>query len=140
MIAGLPIPVQSQQEMLANKMVAFAFRERRIRPRDMWDIVWLKQKCIVQNVALIRQKLAVREKSIEDYKTLTSKHADMILNQMETKKDFEQEMKRFLPIDVAQRTLMQPQFWPYVGETIKSEVEHTITGIKEREPRFNMNM
>lgn len=140
-IAGLPIPVQSQQEILADKMVAFAFRQRRIKPRDVWDIVWLKQNGIEQNLELIQKKLAVREKSLEDYTSLTSKHADMILTDSETKRDFNQEMGRFLPSDVAQRTLLQPQFWPYVGEIVKSEVEQSITGLTtDQGIRFNMNV
>jgi predicted nucleotidyltransferase component of viral defense system len=139
-IAGLPIPVQSQQEILADKMVAFAFRKRRIKPRDVWDIVWLKQNGIEQDVELIQKKLAVREKSLEDYMALTRKHADMIIAHSETKRDFEQEMGRFLPKDVAQRTLLQPMFWPYVGETVKTEVEQIITGLTNQKPRFNMKM
>ena len=29
---------------MADKMVAFAFRQRRIKPRDEWDITWLRQR------------------------------------------------------------------------------------------------
>ncbi|MEX1196366.1 MAG: nucleotidyl transferase AbiEii/AbiGii toxin family protein [Pseudohongiellaceae bacterium] len=35
---GLLIPVQSLQETLADKMIALAYRARRIKPRDLWDM------------------------------------------------------------------------------------------------------
>jgi predicted nucleotidyltransferase component of viral defense system len=122
-ISGLPLPVQSKQEILADKMVAFAFRKRRIKPRDVWDIVWLKQGGIEQNAQLVAQKLEVRSKTINEYIELTSKHADMVLNDPTTRQDFEQEMSRFLPIDVAQNTLKNSHFWPYVGGVVKEDVE-----------------
>lgn len=122
-IAGLPLPVQSKEEILADKMVAFAFRARRIKPRDVWDIAWLKQGGIAQNAQLIAQKLEVRNKTINEYTQLTGKHAAMVRNDLATRKDFEQEMSRFLPTDVAQNTLKNSNFWPYVGEVVKEEVE-----------------
>ena len=40
--AGLP----SREEILADKFLALAFRPNRIKNRDLWDIVWLKQQGI----------------------------------------------------------------------------------------------
>jgi predicted nucleotidyltransferase component of viral defense system len=111
-IAGLPIPVQSKAEILADKMVAFAFRARRIKPRDVWDIAWLKQGGVEQSAQLIRQKLEVRNKTINEYAELTTKHAAMLNNDLPTQKDFEQEMSRFLPRDIAANTLKNVNFWP----------------------------
>ncbi|MFC1236433.1 nucleotidyl transferase AbiEii/AbiGii toxin family protein [Vibrio sp. F74] len=36
---GLLIPVQSLEETLADKFIALAYRARRIKPRDVWDII-----------------------------------------------------------------------------------------------------
>ncbi|MEI8633533.1 nucleotidyl transferase AbiEii/AbiGii toxin family protein [Vibrio sp. PP-XX7] len=36
---GISVPVQSLQETLADKLIALAYRARRIKPRDIWDIV-----------------------------------------------------------------------------------------------------
>jgi hypothetical protein len=38
---GSLVPVQSLQETLADKFIAVAYRARRIKPRDIWDIVWI---------------------------------------------------------------------------------------------------
>ncbi len=50
----------------------------------------------------------------------------MILEDSNTKTDFEQEMKRFLPQSIAERTVLQPTFWEYSGKTIQEEVETVI--------------
>lgn len=122
-IIGLPIPVQSKEEILADKMVAFAFRARRIKPRDVWDIAWLKQGNVEQNAQLISQKLEVRNKTISEYAELTTKHAAMLKNDLSTQKDFAQEMSRFLPRDIAENTLKNAHFWPYISQVINEDVK-----------------
>ncbi|WP_340677306.1 nucleotidyl transferase AbiEii/AbiGii toxin family protein [Paraglaciecola sp.] len=139
-IAGLPIPVQSKQEILADKMVAFAFRARRIKPRDVWDIAWLKQGGIEQNAKLIAQKLEVRNKTISEYVELTEKHAVMLKNDPTTKKDFEQEMSRFLPSDIAQNTLKNANFWPYVGQVVYEDVQQVNSELRGEAKNSSMKM
>lgn len=41
---GMLIPVQSLKEAQVDKLIALAYRARRIKPRDIWDIVWIKQR------------------------------------------------------------------------------------------------
>lgn len=121
-IASLPIPVQSLDEILADKMVAFAFRQRRIKPRDVWDIMWLKQRGIMQDPALIRRKLEVRGKSIQSYIENTEQHSQLVMADKATKLDFEREMSRFLPQDIRSNTLENTSFWQYVGQEIMDDV------------------
>lgn len=121
-MAGLPIPVQSMNEIMADKMIAFAYRERRIKPRDVWDIIWLKQQNIVQDENLILKKLSVRNNTIEDFLQLIEKHAKFLSNDIDIKKDFHDEMGRFLPVDVAKRTVEQVSFWDYLTSAINKEV------------------
>lgn len=125
-ISGLPIAVQSQEELLADKMVAFAYRKRRIKPRDVWDIVWLTQQQQNQNGSLVTQKLQARGKEKEEFVCLIAKHSALIQNSTDSKKDFYNEMSRFLPQGVLARTLEQPKFWPYVGTVIKEQTESLI--------------
>lgn len=122
-MSGLPIPVQSMDEIMADKMVAFAFRERRIKPRDVWDIIWLKQQSIEQRPDLVMKKLKVREKSTKEFLANINKNSEIIQNSAEIKKDFYNEMGRFLPGDVRERTLNQDHFWKYLSETIEEEVK-----------------
>jgi predicted nucleotidyltransferase component of viral defense system len=122
-IAGLPIPVQSLEEILADKMVAFAFRERRIKPRDVWDIIWLKQKGVPQNADYVAKKLAMRSKSREHFLQNINTHAQDIVSSEETKRDFMQEMGRFVPPAVSARTLQNNDFYPFVGQVIREECD-----------------
>ena len=64
---GLLIPVQSLQETLADKLIALAYRARRIKPRDIWDIVWIKQRGINLSLDLIDRKLSARGKLKKDF-------------------------------------------------------------------------
>jgi len=47
----------------------------------------------------------------------------MLKSDPPTKKDFEQEMGRFLPRDVAENTLKNANFWPYVGQVVNEDVK-----------------
>ncbi|AEE24893.1 Domain of unknown function DUF1814 [Glaciecola sp. 4H-3-7+YE-5] len=132
-IASLPLPVQSLDEILADKMVAFAFRQRRIKPRDVWDIMWLKQRGIVQDPALIRRKLEVREKSIQSYTQNTEQHCQLVMADKGTELDFKREMSRFLPQDIRTNTLNNPNFWGAVGREIVNDVTHINDMLKGKE-------
>ena len=123
-------------------MVAFAFRQRRIKPRDVWDIMWLKQRSIMQDPALIRRKLEVREKSIQSYIENTEHHSQLVLEDKTTKLDFKREMSRFLPQDIRSNTLENSNFWQYVGQEIMSDVTQINDILKGKEStktaRFKM--
>lgn len=122
-IEGLPIPVQSTEEILADKLVALAFRERRIKPRDVWDMAWLKQKNVSVNASLVEKKLEMREKTKEEFLDNLEMRRGFILVNAATKHDFEREMSRFVPKNIRERTLDRQEFWPYVGETIAEQID-----------------
>jgi len=41
---GLVLQVESLEEILADKFTAFALRPNLVKNRDIWDIIWLKQR------------------------------------------------------------------------------------------------
>jgi len=45
--SGIFLRAQSREEILAEKVIALAFRENRIKNRDLWDIAWLVQPLLV---------------------------------------------------------------------------------------------
>jgi len=130
---GLPIPVQSLQEILADKMVAFAYRERRVKPRDIWDIVWLKQQGIEQSPRLVLQKLDARGKTVEDFCEKIKQHALLVAEDATIQDDFYQEMGRFLPVDVSERTVNQAEFWPYLSNVVSEEVQRLNRALNQQE-------
>ena len=138
-MAGLPIPVQSMSEILADKMVAFAFRERRIKPRDVWDIVWLKQQSIDQNPELVIKKLVARKKSTDDFLAKINQHALMVRSNADTKKKIYDELSRFLPRDVSKRTLHEENFWKYLSTVIEKEVKTLSDAFNNSEIKKNQD-
>jgi len=78
-IAGLPIGVKSKGEILADKIIAFAYRERRIKPRDIWDIAWLNQQQVTVPVDMVREKLVLRKKSEDEFIELIRKQTFLAL-------------------------------------------------------------
>lgn len=124
------IPVQSLEELLADKMVALAYRERRIKPRDVWDIVWLKQQGIKQNIEYLQKKLVMRSKEKYDFLHKLKQRATNLPDK-QVQSDFENEMKRFLPASISERTIQQVDFYPYVCRVILEElsiIEHGFLG------------
>lgn len=141
-MAGLPIAVQSMTEILADKMVAFAYRERRIKPRDIWDIVWLKQQGIEQHTDLINKKLNARNKETTDFIDKINKHLNLLHIDNSIKSDFHHEMSRFVPREIAKRTLDDSNFWSYLTLTVDDEVKlitNHLTGKSPKQP-FKMKM
>lgn len=135
-LAGLPIPVESQAEILADKMIAFAFRSRRIKPRDVWDMVWLEQQGIKQMPDLLQEKLKLRNKTQTEFMQNLNSHLHLLRTNAETKNDFYQEMSRFLPQDVLQRTLAQIPFWEYVGQTVADQVNQLMNDVTRQQFRM----
>lgn len=116
---GLLIPVQSLEETLADKFIALAYRSRRIKPRDVWDILWIKQRGIDVSIELINQKLAAREKTKANFIESLTLQVEKLLNEEEVKADFNNEMSRFIPNQIKQRTIDNPEYWQYVQLEIK---------------------
>lgn len=139
-MAGLPIPVQSMAEILADKMVAFAYRERRIKPRDVWDIVWLKQQGVEQRYDLIIKKLEARGKKDKDFIEKINQHLSLLQKDESTKSDFYNEMSRFLPKEVAKRTLENNNFWPYLVLTLGDEVKQVTNNLSGNSPEKSFDM
>lgn len=139
-MAGVIIPVQSLNELMTDKMIAFAYRERRIKPRDVWDIVWLAQQRVDQSKDLLEAKLSARGKKVDNYLKKLTSNLDSLLHNDDYKKDFSNEMSRFVSKSVAQNTLDKPQFWPYVQETINSECGKVINALTNNAQAIEFKM
>jgi predicted nucleotidyltransferase component of viral defense system len=111
---GLLIPVQSLAEALVDKFIALAYRARRIKPRDLWDILWIHQRGQGINEHLLKQKLAARQKTWDDFKTQLNQQLVSLQHRPQVQQDFMAEMTRFIPAQIKARTLDNPDYWPYV--------------------------
>ena len=117
---GLLIPVQSLQETLADKLIALAYRARRIKPRDVWDIVWIKQRGINLSLDLVDNKLAARGKQKKDFIEALQIQLEKLMQDDEVRNDFSMEMSRFIPQQIKERTIDNPEYWPYVQAEVRA--------------------
>lgn len=117
---GLLIPVQSLQETLADKLIALAYRARRIKPRDIWDIVWIKQRGINLSLNLVDRKLAARGKLKKDFTEALQIQLEKLMQDDEVRNDFSMEMSRFIPQQIKKRTIDNPEYWPYVQAEVRT--------------------
>ena len=117
---GLLIPVQSLQETLADKLIALAYRARRIKPRDIWDIVWIKQRGINLSLDLVDNKLAARGKQKKDFIEALQIQLEKLMQDDDVRNDFNMEMSRFIPQQIKERTIDNPEYWPYVQAEVRA--------------------
>lgn len=118
--SGLLIQAQSREEILADKMVAFALRRNRLKNRDLWDIGWLKQQNITLPVPLVWKKVADRHFDPAQFIDLLSERVTSLLD-VQVHQSFVNEMKRFLPPGVVVDTVEKDDFWIYLRTLIQEE-------------------
>ena len=135
---GILIPAQSLQETLADKVIALAYRARRIKPRDIWDIVWIKQRGIELSQALVDNKLQAREKCKDDFIKALQVQLARLMREDETRADFNMEMGRFIPAKIKERTIDNPDYWAYVQLEV-NEIASALFADNKPKNRLNMD-
>jgi predicted nucleotidyltransferase component of viral defense system len=134
---GILVPVQSLKEILADKLIALAYRSRRIKPRDIWDIVWIKQRGIALSEALVEQKLAARSKQKQEFIESLKVQLEKLMQDDEVRADFSMEMSRFIPKQIKERTLDNPDYWRYV-QTEVHDIAHGLINDGLLKNKFDM--
>ena len=135
---GILIPAQSLKETLADKVIALAYRARRIKPRDIWDIVWIKQRGIELSQALVDNKLQAREKCKDDFIKALQIQLARLMQEDEARADFNMEMGRFIPAKIKERTIDNPDYWAYVQLEV-NEIASALFADNKPKNRLNMN-
>jgi predicted nucleotidyltransferase component of viral defense system len=119
------VNVESLDEILADKVVAFPASVRNIRYRDIWDIAWLQQQGATLDVGLVERKVA--DYRIADYKLLLANAITGLRGHIEDKA-FVDQMTRFIDADTLGRTLLVSGFTEYldntVGQVLKAMAAH----------------
>lgn len=132
--SGLIIQAQSREEILADKMVAFALRPNRIKNRDLWDIGWLKQQNISLPIKLVIKKIADHQCNTDKFLMLIKGRNRQLSDNPTIRKDFIYEMRRFLPPQVVAGTIENEEFWKYLTDLLRKECEliiQTLTNSQE---------
>lgn len=116
--SGLILQAQSREEILADKLIAIAFRENRIKNRDLWDIVWLARQGIELPAHLIPVK--IRDHNREAAAFIASLDARLAALRVEPdmRGEFMKEMRRFLPVAVVRDTIEKEPYWSYLTDVV----------------------
>lgn len=136
---GLLIPVQSLKEALADKFIALAYRSRRIKPRDIWDILWIKQRGVDVSSVLIDKKLEARGKAKEGFVEALRTQVDNLMHDDEVRSDFNGEMSRFIPQQLKERTIDNPEYWAYLQSEVKS-ISDPLLNKSRSKGKFDMGL
>lgn len=131
---GLILNAQTLKEIYADKILAFALRRGRIKNRDLWDLLWLQQQAVKPAFELLANKLKDHQCTQEAFLSLATERTRALVEDAQVKKDFRQEMQRFLPVAIVERTVNNEQFWSYLTSEVSSlmqQAEAHLTGKKQ---------
>ncbi|MEQ7919372.1 nucleotidyl transferase AbiEii/AbiGii toxin family protein [Xanthomonas sp. WHRI 1810A] len=129
--SGLILQAETREEIYADKIVAFALRPNRIKNRDLWDMVWLRQQGITPALELVGSKLRDHQCEVQAFMKLFKERVDLLLSDPTVATDFRKEMSRFLPADLVLRTVNDPAFWTFLVTHVRSlyaPVEQALIG------------
>ena len=108
----LVVLVESLDEIMADKLISLVDCTAYIRHRDIWDLHWLQQEGAKFEGELVRNKL--KDYSATDYKAKTARLVGR-LPEIIHGKEFRDQMSRFIPLDVQERTLSKEKFLTLLG-------------------------
>ena len=113
---GVLLHVESLQEILADKLIAFARRPNRVKNRDLWDLHWMSQQGVAADRQLLLAKLQDRQipqgEFLEQYR---SRLASIQAGQ----KEFLFEMRRFLLPSAFSQQFLSQLWWQYLLDLLE---------------------
>lgn len=127
--SGLVLQVQSREEILADKVIALAFRPNRIKNRDLWDIAWLKQQGIELPLVLIPKKIEDHRQTAKSFGAQLAARLALLQSEPAVRGDFVREMQRFLPVAVVRETVEKEAYWAYLTDLVSSECSRAMNAV-----------
>lgn len=128
--SGLILQAQSLEEILADKIIALAFRENRIKNRDLWDIAWLTQQGIELPTRLIPIKIRDHQRENAEFVTLLTERTAALQSQAAMREDFMKEMRRFLPAATVRDTIEKEVYWSYLADLVDELGKKAMAALK----------
>lgn len=116
----LLVPVQTLEEIMADKLVALPASTAHIRYRDLWDLHWMSVRKTNPNIDYVQSK--VNDYKIENYQ---GKLHDRInsLEALIEGGEFKKQMTRFLHTKTIESSLDRPEF----REALKSSLTYLLS-------------
>ena len=115
---------ESLDEIMADKLVSLLNTTGYVRNRDIWDLHWLKRQGIDIRTDWVLQK--IRDYRIENYQ----RKLDQMLKRLPEIIEgnvFKRELERFIPMDMAERTLDKPKFRQFLISELSEMLERLRT-------------
>ena len=128
--SGLILQAQSREEILADKMIALAFRENRVKNRDLWDIAWLVQQGVVLPAHLIPLKIQDHQRTKNEFTQFVEGRLKALTAEPKMRSEFIGEMRRFLPATTVRGTLENPAYWDFLNQTLREQASLALKAIK----------
>lgn len=129
---------ETLDEVMADKLISLPATQNYIRYRDLWDLVWLQQQNARLKPELVRLKLA--DYKISNYQQLLESRI-ISLDDIVASATFHNEMRRFLPTNVYDRTLGQDKFKTFMLGALKkllTDLHTQLFGSSIPEPEFKL--
>lgn len=134
----LLIMTEDKSEIMADKLVSLPATQKYVRHRDIWDLAYLSQERAVVRPDLVAKK--IKDYRIEGYKAkldaMISRLPEIIRGKV-----FREEMNRFLPADVIERTLAKEKFSDFLHNRVTSlltEIQDELDPAQSASPLFLM--
>lgn len=115
---GLIVNAEALEEIYIDKLLAFGLRRGRIKNRDLWDLLWLEQQRVKPAFELLAVKLEDHKADVDAFLQTAQQRADSLTNDPVVVRDFRNEMRRFLPVNVVVATVDDDRFWQYLSAQI----------------------
>jgi hypothetical protein len=128
--SGLILKAQSREEILADKMIAVAFRENRVKNRDLWDIAWLVQQGVALPVHFIPLKIQDHQRTSAEFTQLVEERLKALTADATPRNEFIAEMRRFLPAATVRGTLENPAYWDFLNQTLREQASLAFKALK----------
>jgi predicted nucleotidyltransferase component of viral defense system len=128
--SGLILQAQSREEILADKLIALAFRENRIKNRDLWDIAWLAQQGVELPLQLIPLKIRDHKRKQGDFMASLAARLTALRRQPDTRARFMTEMRRFLPAATVRDTIEKEPYWTYLTQVVTDLGQQAVAALK----------
>ena len=119
------IMTESLDEIITDKLVSLVNCQRYIRNRDIWDIRWLKQQGGKVNIKWLANK--INDYAIPDYLNRLDIRLQS-LPEIIHGNAFINEMTRFIPQEVQQRTIAKEKFKDYLS----NEIQGLLIDVKQK--------
>jgi predicted nucleotidyltransferase component of viral defense system len=127
--SGLILQAESREEILADKIIALAFRDNRVKNRDLWDIAWLVQRGVELPANLIPLKVRDHQREEAEFSDQLRTRIQELRIQPQMRRDFISEMLRFLPASTVRGTIEKETYWEYLVQLLDEQSSRAIAAL-----------